>query len=252
MFYKSMLVCLIVLTLAGCKKENTESTAVDDNTMPPPCVFEEFKCDSKDYRTYMDALRQYHLDVFDCYYNAALKMLKTPERQALYLPVIHTYRDVMDNFDHHNVAVEMSFPGQLSIAYKVPSRENMLVLMDKYLRSMRIRVKPEQIPEQCRKLAPASARVDCYKKLLDEFIDKNIYEGYPPYREEFEEYRIGYHDMYYNYKPEFRNTVRAAEEAAWAFFNGTFDYPADAYEAMELYYLEMFDYFQNILSMYNS
>ena len=229
MFCKSMLVCLIVLTLAGCKKENAESTAVDDNTMPPPCVFEEFKCDSKDYRTYMDALQQYNIDVFLCYYNTALKMLKTPEKQALYFPVIQTYRNLMNDFDYYNIEVGMSFPGQLSIAYKVPSRENIQILMDKYLRSMRIRVKPEQIPEQCRKLAPASARVD--------------------YREEFEEYRIGYHDMYYNYKPEFRDTVHAAEAAAWAFFKGAFDYPADAYEAMELYYLEMFDYFQNILAL---
>ena len=249
MFHKVIYACLIVLTLTGCKKDND---AVADNTMPPPCVFEEFKCDSKDYRTYMDALQQYNIDVFLCYYNTALKMLKTPEKQALYFPVIQTYRNLMNDFDYYNIEVGMSFPGQLSIAYKVPSRENIQILMDKHLRSMPRRAKPEQIPEQCRKLAPASARIDCYKKLLDEFIDKNIYEGYPPYREEFEEYRIGYHDMYYNYKPEFRNTVRAAEEAAWAFFNGTKEYPSLAYESMELYYLEMFDYFQNILSMYNS
>lgn len=247
MFHKVIYACLIVLALAGCKKDNI---AVDDNTMPPPCVFEEFKCDSKDYRTYMDALRQYHLDVFDCYYDAALKMLKTPEKQALYFPVIQTYRNLMDDFHANHVEQKMHIPGRTAIAYKVPSREKIQILMDKHLRSMPRRAKPEQIPEQCRKLAPASARIDCYKKLLDEFIDKNIYEGYPPYYEEFEEYRIGYHDMYYNYKPEFRNTLQAAEEAAWAFFNRTKEYPSLAYESMELYYLEMFDYFQNILSMF--
>ena len=225
MFRKILCLVLLVFVIA-CKK----------NTLPPECVFEEFHNDSKDYRTYMDALDQYLQSQYNCYKDHAFEMLQTPEKQALYEPAIVGYRRIGSFFSYTNKFTTPPYGDRTAIAIYAPSRLTIQEQVDDFLRSRKTPIDENKIPQKCRSFATSAERNVCYEELLKEYTEKYIFDGY-----------AYIFDDNVNYKPDFTETLNKGLTAIKALYQAASDDQAFIDDQLEAYYLELIHCLQEIL-----
>ena len=215
----------------GCKK----------NTLPPECVFEEFHNDSKDYRTYMDALDQYLQSEYNCYKDHAFEMLQTPEKQALYEPAVEKYAQILHNFNYNNTYI--GGEGRADrLGFITTSRKNIQAQIDDVLRARKTPMDGNKIPQKCRSFATSAERNTCYEKLLKEYTEQYIFEGtYYDY--------LG-NKMVLNEKPEFTEVLNEGLSAIKALYQAVSDDQAFIDDQLEAYYLELITNCDEILKHY--